>query len=136
MQSNGVSSNKRSATTATNQSLSFTLRSHESTIIHALYTKQSNNKHVTLRHQTIKMVFIAASTLNTVATPLQADAESLEPTNKPPLTIQVEQVTITDQDLDRAAKFCLIKEGVLDPQSIKGESPTPAQTVVMATMCP
>ena len=53
-----------------------------------------------------------------------------------PLKITVEKVKITGKDIDQAAKFCLIKEGSLKTGSTINERPTPAQTVVMATMCP
>ena len=53
-----------------------------------------------------------------------------------PLKITVETVKITDKDIDQAAKFCLIREGSLKIGSTINERPTPAQTVVMATMCP
>ena len=53
-----------------------------------------------------------------------------------PLKITVEKVKITGKDIDQAAKFCLIKEGSLKIGSTINERPTPAQTVVMATMCP
>ena len=53
-----------------------------------------------------------------------------------PLKITVEKVRITSKDIDQAAKFCLIKEGSLKIGSTINERPTPAQTVVMATMCP
>ena len=50
-------------------------------------------------------------------------------------TIFVEQVTVTEEDVDQAAKFCLIKEGFLENSATKQQNPTPAQTVVMATIC-
>ena len=53
-----------------------------------------------------------------------------------PLEITVEKVSVTDKDLDQAAKFCLIKEGSLKKGSTINDRPTPAQTIVMATMCP
>ena len=53
-----------------------------------------------------------------------------------PLKITVEKVRITSKDIDQAAKFCLIKEGSLKIGSTINERPTPAQTVVMAAMCP
>ena len=53
-----------------------------------------------------------------------------------PLKITVEKVKITGKDIDQAAKFCLIKEGSLKIGSTIKKRPTPAQTVVMATMCP
>ena len=53
-----------------------------------------------------------------------------------PLKITVETVKITDKDIDQAAKFCLIREGSLKIGSTINERPTPAQMVVMATICP
>ena len=53
-----------------------------------------------------------------------------------PLKITVKKVKITDEDIDQAAKFCLIKEGCLRKGSTINEIPTPVQKVVMATMCP
>ena len=53
-----------------------------------------------------------------------------------PLKITVKKVKITDEDIDQAAKFCLVKEGSLKKESTINERPTPAQKVVMATMCP
>ena len=53
-----------------------------------------------------------------------------------PLEITVEKVSITDKDLDQAAKFCLIKEGSLDKGSTINVRPTPAQAIVMEIMCP
>ena len=53
-----------------------------------------------------------------------------------PLKITVKKVKITDEDIDQAAKFCLIKEGSLKKGSTINEIPTPVQKVVMATMCP
>ena len=50
-------------------------------------------------------------------------------------TIFVELVTVTEEDVDQAAKFCLIKEGFLENSATKQQNPTPAQTVVMATIC-
>lgn len=65
---------------------------------------------------------------------LPADAEDSR-THQMPLTIHVNQVTITDEDVDQAAKFCLIKEGTLKQQTTKATKPTPAQAIVMTTMC-
>ena len=50
-------------------------------------------------------------------------------------TVFVEQVTVTEEDVDQAAKFCLIKEGFLENSATKQQNPTPAQAVVMATIC-
>ena len=62
------------------------------------------------------------------------NAEPSRP-NQIPLKITVEKVRITDEDIDQAAKFCLIKEGSLEKGSTIHGQPTAAQLVVMATMC-
>ena len=66
---------------------------------------------------------------------LSVNAQSLRQ-NQIPLKITVEKVDITDDDVDQAAKLCLIKEGRLAKGSIVNERPTPAQVVIMKTMCP
>ena len=78
------------------------------------------------------MIFVAL--IHAGAPLLPAEAEDTR-THQIPLTINVEQVTITDEDVDQAAKFCLIKEGALKKQATNSKKPTPAQAVVMATMC-
>ena len=83
---------------------------------------------------TTAITFLIAATMQAIsdqsinAQPSRAD--------QIPLKITVEKVRITDEDIDQAAKFCLIKEGSLKIGSTINERPTPAQTVVMATMCP
>ena len=52
-----------------------------------------------------------------------------------PIKIDVEKVKITDEDVDKAIKLCLAKEGMLDPKSTKNAHPTAAQAFVMATIC-
>ena len=87
-----------------------------------------------MRAWTTAITFLIAATMQAIsdqsinAQPSRAD--------QIPLKITVEKVKITGKDIDQAAKFCLIKEGSLKIGSTINESPTPAQTVVMATMCP
>ena len=52
-----------------------------------------------------------------------------------PIKIDVEKVKITDEDVDKAIKLCLAKEGILDPKLTKSAHPTAAQAFVMATIC-
>ena len=87
-----------------------------------------------MRVWTTAITFLIAATMQAIsdqsinAQPSRAD--------QVPLKITVEKVKITGKDIDQAAKFCLIKEGSLKIGSTINERPTPAQTVVMATMCP
>ena len=87
-----------------------------------------------MRGWTTAITFLIAATMQAIsdqsinAQPSRAD--------QIPLKITVETVKITDKDIDQAAKFCLIIEGSLKIGSTINERPTPAQTVVMATMCP
>ena len=87
-----------------------------------------------MRVWTTAITFLIAATMHAIsdqsinARPSRAD--------QIPLKITVEKVKITGKDIDQAAKFCLIKEGSLKIGSTINERPTPAQTVVMATMCP
>ena len=87
-----------------------------------------------MRAWTTSITFLVAATIQGIsnqsinAQPSRAD--------QIPLKITVEKVKITGKDIDQAAKFCLIKEGSLEKGSTINERPTPAQTVVMATMCP
>ena len=87
-----------------------------------------------MRAWTTAITFLIAATMQAIsdqsinAQPSRAD--------QIPLKITVEKVKITGKDIDQAAKFCLIKEGSLKIGLTINERPTPAQTVVMATMCP
>ena len=87
-----------------------------------------------MRAWTTAITFLIAATMQAIsdqsinAQPSRAD--------QIPLKITVEKVKITGKDIDQAAKFCLIKEGSLKIGSTINERPTPAQMVVMATMCP
>ena len=87
-----------------------------------------------MRAWTTAITFLIAATMQAIsdqsinAQPSRAD--------QIPLKITVEKVKITGKDIDQAAKFCLIKEGSLKIGSTINERPTPAQKVVMATMCP
>lgn len=82
----------------------------------------------------MRLIAILAATMHAGSTMPTASAGDLK-TRGLPLTINVEQVTITDEDVDQAAKFCMIKEGSLERQSTNTKKPTPAQAIVMATMC-
>ena len=87
-----------------------------------------------MRAWTTAITFLIAATMQAIsdqsinAQPSRAD--------QIPLKITVKKVKITDKDIDQAAKFCLVKEGSLKTGSTINERPTPAQKVVMATMCP
>ena len=87
-----------------------------------------------MRAWTTAITFLIAATMQAIsdqsinAQPSRAD--------QIPLKITVEKVRITSKDIDQAAKFCLLKEGSMKIGSTINERPTPAQTVVMATMCP
>ena len=87
-----------------------------------------------MRARTTAITFLVVATMQLIsnqsinAQPSRAD--------QIPLKITVEKVKITGKDIDQAAKFCLIKEGSLKIGSTINERPTPAQTVVIATMCP
>ena len=87
-----------------------------------------------IRARTIALAFLLPSAMQGLSfQPI--NAQSSRPSNMP-LEITVEKVSITDKDLDQAAKFCLIKEGSLDKGSTINVRPTPAQTIVMEIMCP
>ena len=70
--------------------------------------------------------------------PIPAHAQELNNLNAPlaPIEIEVRQVKITPTDVEQAALHCLVKEGKLQAKGSLTEGPTPAQTVVMATVCP
>ena len=84
--------------------------------------------------RTITLAFLFAFAMQGISSQ-RINAQSSRP-SRMPLEITVEKVSITDKDLDQAAKFCLIKEGSLKKGSTINDKPTPAQTIVMATMCP
>ena len=87
-----------------------------------------------IRARTIALAFLFASAMQGVSSqPINAQSSRQ---SYMPLEITVEKVSVTDKDLDQAAKFCLIKEGSLKKGSTVNDRPTPAQTIVMATMCP
>ena len=86
-----------------------------------------------LKTKTIALSILFAAVVQISSTP-PVNAESLKQHHMP-LTINVKQVKITDEDIDQAAKFCLIKEGTIEKEATIHEKPTPAQTIVMATMC-
>ena len=83
-----------------------------------------------MRAWTTAITFLIAATSD------QSINARLSRADQIPLKITVEKVKITGKDIDQAAKFCLIKEGSLKIGSTINERPTPAQKVVMATMCP
>ena len=83
---------------------------------------------------TIPITFLVAATIQGISSQ-SINAQPSRP-DQIPLKITVKKVKITDEDIDQAAKFCLIKEGSLKKGSTINEIPTPVQKVVMATMCP
>tara|TARA_B100000073_G_C23364322_1_gene424173 strand:+ start:316 stop:579 length:264 start_codon:yes stop_codon:yes gene_type:complete len=87
-----------------------------------------------MRAWTIPITFLVAATMQGISRQ-STNAQPSRP-DQIPLKITVKKVKITDEDIDQAAKFCLIKEGSLKEGSTINEIPTPAQKVVMATMCP
>ena len=87
-----------------------------------------------MRVWTIPIIFLVAAITQGISSQ-SINAQPSRP-DQIPLKITVKKVKITDKDIDQAAKFCLIKEGSLKIGSTINERPTPAQTVVMATMCP
>ena len=87
-----------------------------------------------MRVWTIPIIFLVAAVTQGISSQ-SINAQPSRP-DQIPLKIRVEKVKITDKDIDQAAKFCLIKEGSLKIGSTINERPTPAQKVVMATMCP
>ena len=87
-----------------------------------------------MRAWTIPITFLVAGTMQGISSQ-SINAQPSRP-DQIPLKITVKKVKITDEDIDQAAKFCLIKEGSLRKGSTIYEIPTPAQKVVMATMCP
>ena len=87
-----------------------------------------------MRARTIPIIFLAAATMQVINNQ-SINAQPSRP-DQIPLKITVKKVKIIDEDIDQAAKFCLIKEGSMKKGSTINERPTPAQTVVMATMCP
>jgi len=58
-----------------------------------------------------------------------------EKSGQMPITINVEQVKITDEDVDQAIKLCLAKEGNTNKEPASSEKPSPAQSIVMAEIC-
>ena len=86
-----------------------------------------------MRTWTIPIIFLVAAIMQGISSQ-SINAQPLRP-GQIPLNITVKKVKITDEDIDQAAKFCLIKEGSLKKGSTINERPTPAQKVVMATMC-
>jgi hypothetical protein len=86
-----------------------------------------------MKTKIIFLMLLCAAT-NQVISTVPIHAEPSKP-NQIPLKITVEKVSITNEDVDQAAKFCLIKEGSLEKGSTIHEQPTAAQLVVMATMC-
>ena len=87
-----------------------------------------------MRTWTIPIIFLVAAIMQGICSQ-SINAQPSRP-DQIPLKITVKKVKITDKDIDQAAKFCLVKEGSLKIGSTINERPTPAQKVVMATMCP
>ena len=87
-----------------------------------------------MRTWTIPIIFLVAAIMQGISSQ-SINAQTSRP-DQIPLKITVKKVKITNKDIDQAAKFCLIKEGSLKIGSTINERPTPAQKVVMATMCP
>jgi len=87
-----------------------------------------------MRTWTIPSIFLVAAIMQGISSQ-SINAQPSRP-DQIPLKITVKKVKITDKDIDQAAKFCLIKEGSLKIGSTIKERPTPAQKIVMATMCP
>ena len=87
-----------------------------------------------MRTWTISIIFLVAAIMQGISSQ-SINAQPSRP-DQIPLKITVKKVKITDKDIDQAAKFCLVKEGSLKIGSTINERPTPAQKVVMATMCP
>ena len=87
-----------------------------------------------MRTWTIPINFLVAAIMQGISSQ-SINAQPSRP-DQIPLKITVKKVKITDKDIDQAAKFCLVKEGSLKIGSTINERPTPAQKVVMATMCP
>ena len=86
-----------------------------------------------MRTWTIPIIFLVAAIMQGISSQ-SINAQPSRP-DQIPLKITVKKVKITDKDIDQAAKFCLVKEGSLKIGSTINERPTPAQKVVMATMC-
>ena len=86
-----------------------------------------------MRTWTISIIFLVAAIMQGISSQ-SINAQPSRP-DQIPLKITVKKVKITDKDIDQAAKFCLVKEGSLKIGSTINERPTPAQKVVMATMC-
>ena len=96
-------------------------------------TQINRRKFHTMKARTIPMTFLFAATIQGIS-PQAMNAQSARQ-NQMPLEITVKKVSITNEDIDQAAKFCLIKEGSLEKGSTTNARPTPAQTVIMAKMC-
>ena len=87
-----------------------------------------------MKARTIPMTFLCVVTMQAIS-PQTINAKPARP-NQIPLKITVEKVSITNEDIDQAAKFCLVKEGSLEKRATNNEDPTPVQTIIMAKMCP
>ena len=87
-----------------------------------------------MKARTIPMAFLFTATMQGIS-PQTINAQSARQ-NQMPLEITVEKVSISNEDIDQAAKFCLIKEGSLEKGSTNNDKPTPVQTIIMAKMCP
>ena len=99
-------------------------------------TPTKRNKSTELTNQAVYFVFtaITSAILQPIASTPPVHANPSESRHRP-IKINVERVKITDEDVDAAIRFCLAKEGMLDPKSLKSAHPTAAQAFVMASIC-
>jgi hypothetical protein len=97
-------------------------------------TKYNKSTKLTNRAICFILTAITSAILQPFASTPRAHANPSE-SRRRPIKIDVEKVKITDEDIDKAIKLCLAKEGMLDPKSTKNTHPTAAQAFVMATIC-
>ena len=97
-------------------------------------TKYNKSTKLTNRAICFILTAITSAILQPFASTPRAHANPSE-SRRRPIKIDVEKVKITDEDIDKAIKLCLAKEGMLDPKSTKNAHPTAAQAFVMATIC-
>ena len=72
-----------------------------------------------IKARTITLAFLFASAMQGISSQ-RINAQSSRQSHMP-LEITVEKVSITDKDLDQAAKFCLIKEGSLNRSTTRNK---------------
>ena len=97
-------------------------------------TKYNKSTKLTNRAICFILTAITSAILQPFASTPRAHANPSE-SRRRPIKIDVEKVKIPDEDIDKAIKLCLAKEGMLDPKSTKNAHPTAAQAFVMATIC-